>query len=159
MEYILYTLIVVSCIAVVVSIARLIRFYRAGQRAEIERQRALKKRIVQVTKEVDALAKRVRVSTPTKKASTPPRGKETTQTYTQSTSNDDGFFDGVVAGMVANTLIDSFTNSSERSVGVSKTESSWGFDDPDSRKSISDSMNTSSSSDFGGSDSGPSSDW
>ena len=55
----------------------------------------------------------------------------------------------------------------ERSVSVSKTESSWGFDDSDSRKSISSSMDTSSSwssssSDSyssSSSDSGPSSDW
>lgn len=50
----------------------------------------------------------------------------------------------------------------ERSVGVSKSESSWGFDDSDSRKSISSSMDTYSSSDSyssSSSDSGPSSDW
>lgn len=55
----------------------------------------------------------------------------------------------------------------ERSVGITTKESSWGFDDSDSRKSISSSMDTSSSwsssssssSDFSSSDSGPSSDW
>jgi hypothetical protein len=56
----------------------------------------------------------------------------------------------------------------ERSVGVTKTESSWGFDSEDSRKSISSSMDTSSSwfsssddssSSWSSSDSGPSSDW
>jgi hypothetical protein len=57
----------------------------------------------------------------------------------------------------------------ERSVGISKSESSWGFDDSDSRKSISSSMDTSSSWSSSSSDSssswsssdssGPSSDW
>ena len=57
----------------------------------------------------------------------------------------------------------------ERSVGVTTSESSWGFDDSDSRKSISSSMDTSSSwsssssdsssSWSSSSDSSPSSDW
>lgn len=57
----------------------------------------------------------------------------------------------------------------ERSLGVTKSESSWGFDDSDSRKSVSSSMDTSpsysssssdsSSSWSSSSDSGPSSDW
>lgn len=49
----------------------------------------------------------------------------------------------------------------ERSVGVSKSESSWGFDDEDSRKSVSSTFSSSwsSSSDSSSSDSGPSSDW
>jgi len=55
----------------------------------------------------------------------------------------------------------------ERSAGVSKTESSWGFDDSDSRKSVSDTFSSSwsssssdsSSSWSSSSDSGPSSDW
>ena len=59
----------------------------------------------------------------------------------------------------------------ERSVGVTTSESSWGFDDSDSRKSISSSMDTSSSwsssssdsssswSSSSSSDSSPSSDW
>ena len=45
----------------------------------------------------------------------------------------------------------------ERSVGVSKSESSWGFDDSDSRKSISSSMDTSSS--YSSSSSESSSSW
>lgn len=49
----------------------------------------------------------------------------------------------------------------ERSVGVTKSESSWGFDDSDSRKSVSDTFSSSSSSSWSSSssDSGPSSDW
>ena len=51
----------------------------------------------------------------------------------------------------------------ERSVGVSKSESSWGFDDSDSRKSVSDSFSSSySSSSDSSSDSfssSASSDW
>lgn len=54
--------------------------------------------------------------------------------------------------MIANTVRHWNDNShseparEERSVGVSKSESSWGFDDSDSRKSISDTFSSSSSS-------------
>lgn len=49
----------------------------------------------------------------------------------------------------------------ERSVGVTKSESSWGFDDSDSRKSVRDTFSSSSSDSWSSSssDSGPSSDW
>lgn len=88
-------------------------------------------------------------------------------TTTTAPVSDDNFFEGIVTGMVVNSLIDSITHKSEPSYSSSKSESSssWGLDDSDSRKSISDSMDTSSSwsssssSDFGSSDSGPSSDW
>ena len=49
----------------------------------------------------------------------------------------------------------------ERSVGVSKSESSWGFDDSDSRKSVSDTFSSSSSDSWSSSSSSDSvsSDW
>jgi hypothetical protein len=92
---------------------------------------------------------------------------------TQSVKSDDGFIDGMMTGYLVNSLIDSISHKSggsnpidfpkeERSVGVRQSETSWGFDDSDSRKSISSSMDTSSSSDSwssSSSDSGPSSDW
>ena len=108
------------------------------------------------------------------KPATKTKKKETVgQTYAnmntqtaQTASSDDGFLTGMLTGMV----IDSLTHShkSEPSVGVSSTTKddtfSWGLDDSDSRKSISDTMDTSSSwfsnsSDSSSSDSGPSSDW
>lgn len=110
----------------------------------------------------------------------PPPPKKTETTYTSTTStrrtddSDDGFVTGMLTGMLLDSAINSFKHGTdpdtgvtydrevERSVGVNKSESSWGFDDSDSRKSISDSMSSSwssSSSDFGSSDSGPSSDW
>lgn len=70
--------------------------------------------------------------------------------------------------MIANTIHHWNDNSrsepvrEERSVGVSKSESSWGFDDSDSRKSASESFSSSSwssSDSSSSSDSGPSSDW
>lgn len=84
---------------------------------------------------------------------------------TQSVSTyQDNFISDVVAGMAINALLSNVHKSGgsdpidfpkeERSVGVKQSETSWGFDDSDSRKSISSSMDTSSSS-----DSGPSSDW
>lgn len=120
-------------------------------------------------------------STPIKKTEVPPRGKETTVKYTapapapsvsttSSSSSDDGFLTGMLVGAVIDNLMHSSSSPSpveERSVGVSKSESSWGFDDSDSRKSISDSMSSSwgssdsssSSDSWSSSDSGPSSDW
>lgn len=90
-------------------------------------------------------------------------------------SSDDGFLTGMLTGYALNTIMSgnghsslSDSDSSERSVGVSSRESSWGFDDSDSRKSISDSMSSSwsssdssssSSDSWSSSDSGPSSDW
>jgi uncharacterized membrane protein YebE (DUF533 family) len=90
--------------------------------------------------------------------------KPTQQTSTTTTSSDDGFLTGMLVGAAIDSLLHSGKSeaSVERSAGVSSKESSWGFDDSDSRKSISSSMDTSSSyssSDFGSSDSGPSSDW
>jgi hypothetical protein len=81
-------------------------------------------------------------------------------------SSDDGFVNGLLAGM----LIDSLTHKSGGSnpIDFPKVDNtpSWGLDDSDSRKSISSSMDTSSSwsssssdSYSSSSDSGPSSDW
>lgn len=102
--------------------------------------------------------------------------REETPTYapsaTQSVQSSSFLSDAADIAMIANTIHHWNDNSrsepvrEERSVGVSKTESSWGFDDSDSRKSISSSMDTSSSwsssssdSYSSSSDSGPSSDW
>lgn len=94
---------------------------------------------------------------------------------TQSVQSDDRFMDGMVTGMLVDNLINSITHKSggsnpidfpreERSVGVSKSESSWGFDDSDSRSSASSSFSSSSdsSSSWSSSDSSSSSvssDW
>jgi hypothetical protein len=100
------------------------------------------------------------------------RGSELNVTHAQS-SYQDNFLSDVVTAVAINSLLSNTHKSGgsnpidfpreERSVGVSKSESSWGFDDSDSRKSISSSMDTSSSSDSWGSSSsdssGPSSDW
>jgi hypothetical protein len=86
----------------------------------------------------------------------------------------DNFMSDVAMGMVINSLMSSTHNSQsgtvteDRNTGrvdVQVKESSWGFDDSDSRKSVSSSMDTSSSwsssdsSSSSSSDSGPSSDW
>ena len=79
------------------------------------------------------------------------------------TSSDDGFVTGMLTGMLLDDALKAVTHKSEPSVGVSKSESSWGFDDDDSRKSVSSSMSdswsSSSSDSWSSSDSGPSSDW
>jgi hypothetical protein len=106
------------------------------------------------------------------------RGSELTVTHAQSptqsvSSYQDNFLSDVVTAVAINSLLTTTHKSGgsnpidfpkeERSVGVSKSESSWGFDDSDSRKSVSSSMDTSSSwsssSSSSSSDSGPSSDW
>ena len=86
----------------------------------------------------------------------------------------DNFMSDVAMGMVINSLLSSTHDSQsgtvteDRKTGrvdVQVKESSWGFDDSDSRKSVSSSMDTSSSwsssdsSSSSSSDSGPSSDW
>lgn len=94
---------------------------------------------------------------------------------TQSVQSDSGFVDGMLTGMLVDNLINSIPHKSggsnpidfpreERSVGVSKSESSWGFDDSDSRSSASSSFSSSSdsSSSWSSSDSSSSSvssDW
>lgn len=115
----------------------------------------------------------------------PPRGKETTVTYapspTQSVRSDDSNLLNDIANIaiIANTVHHwndnkvEHSSTPERSVGVTTKESSWGFDDSDSRKSVSSSMDSSpgyssssssssdswSSSSDSSSSSGPSSDW
>lgn len=89
------------------------------------------------------------------------------ETYTTSTSTAGSLDVGdvITGALVLNELFSHKTGGSDP-IDFPKTQSSssWGLDDSDSRKSISDSMDTSSSwssssSDFGSSDSGPSSDW
>lgn len=105
------------------------------------------------------------------KNNTPP--KPQTRTYTSSTSttsttpvsrssDDDGFLTGMLTGYALNALTHKSESSSSSS--GSSSSSSWGFDDADSRKSISSSMSdswssSSSSDSWSSSDSGPSSDW
>jgi hypothetical protein len=113
-------------------------------------------------------------------SSVPARGKETTKKYTPSystssstvtsTSSDDGFLTGMLTGMLIDSAIDSFKHGTDRDTGEvynkvverTTTESSWGFDDSDSRKSAASSFSSSDSSSSwssSSSDSGPSSDW
>lgn len=108
-------------------------------------------------------------------SSVPPRGQETTKRYdpqttkfapspTQSVqSHDDG--SNLIANMI---IMDALTrHHNEPTYRSVDTSPSWGFDDSDSRKSISSSMDTSSSyssssssdSYSSSSDSSPSSDW
>lgn len=108
------------------------------------------------------------IKTPKPKKTETVRNYDTMTTTTRtSDSSDDGFLTGALVGYAVNSLLHSTeSKSEERSVGVSSRESSWGFDDSDSRKSISSSMDWGSSSDsssssdsWSSSDSGPSSDW
>lgn len=180
-------------VAIVYGMGRLIYLYKAHQRREKERQEQLQARLDQIRETHREALRKTRavnsqpISKPTAHAAfvgntdkmvTDKPKPSYAPSPTQSVKSDDGFFDGVVTGYMVNSLLNSTHKSggdnpidfpSERSVGVSKSESSWGFDDADSRKSISDSMDTSSSyssssssssdSWSSSSDSGPSSDW
>jgi hypothetical protein len=183
MEDILALVVATIFVAVItVAVRAMYKSYKKSKQEEAERrarsekfwdeQRAKLTKVEvpeSMTKYVNALGKAPEVKAPKTKSS-----------YTSSTSrvesSDNSFVNGMLTQMLIDTTIESITHGVdrdtgktydreiERSVGVSKSESSWGFDDSDSRKSISDSMDTSSSwssssSDFGSSDSGPSSDW
>jgi hypothetical protein len=164
---------VIALIALIVKYT--VRFFRmrlekklAEEESE-RRQRAERSRIVS-----ERVAKRLADNT----SSVPPRGKETTKRYTvdtpapQSSVSDDRFMDTVMTSLVINTLMNSGRDSiagtvtkdeDSGRVGIKTEESSWGFDDSDSRKSVSSSFSSSDSSSSwsssSSSDSGPSSDW
>lgn len=176
MEDILALLVVLVVVACIVAVIRIIqKSYRDHKRQEMERKASIQKRLDDIKYSPsqwapitpEQYAEKIPKRKPAmKKANVKPSYANTPMTTTSSTSTaavaDDGFFSGVVTGMLIDSAIDSFKHKSESSVGVTKSESSWGLDDSDSRKSISDSMDSSwssSSSDFGSSDSGPSSDW
>lgn len=117
-------------------------------------------------------AKEHRLALATK--NTPPKPTYAPSATQSVNQYQDNFISDVVAGMAINALLSS-THSSQSgtvtedrdtgAVRVDVKESSWGFDDSDSRKSASSSFSSSdsssswSSSSSSSSDSGPSSDW
>jgi hypothetical protein len=139
------------------------------KQAEDARTRMRNRRMEQAVKNIPTAPKpAVRVSEPIKPSYAP----SSTQSVSSYDSSSNLLSDIADIAMIANTIHHWNDNSrsetprEERSVGVTRTESSWGFDDSDSRKSISSSMDTSSWSDsssssdsWSSSDSGPSSDW
>lgn len=160
-------------------IANRIEDHRAAEQAELDRQILATRKWREERAEQRKKADEARKYFASKNApSVPPRGKETTVTYapspTQSVKSDDGFVNGMLTGMLVDNLLNSIPHKSggsspidfpkeERSPSVSKTESSWGFDDADSRKSASSSFSSSDSgsswSSSDSSSSSPSSDW
>jgi hypothetical protein len=190
MENILAIALVLVGIALVVGVVRAIQKHNAESK---EREmREVEKQIEETRKWREAqrattLANAIANAPPRKKrtfvqrdeSTVPPRGKETTVSYvaspTQSVNSyQDNFMSDMATAMVINSLLSSKHESQsgvvteDRATGkvdVQVKESSWGFDDSDSRKSISSSMDTSSSwsssdsSSSSSSDSGPSSDW
>lgn len=150
-----YIIVIGVFIMAVIGIVMMIRSYRkhmtldAEHKAEVEQW--LKRERDKMTYK-NKPAFKVAASSPRREE---PKKKD--ESTTTSTSND-GFTDGLFVGMMVNALVDTITHKSE-----SSSKSSWGLDDSDSRKSISDSMDTSSSwsssDSSSSSDSGPSSDW
>jgi len=138
-----------------------------------EAERARTKKIAQER----TLARMASINTPPTKKREFVKREEPVVTHVQSptqsvSSYQDNFLSDVVTAVAINSLLSNTHKSAEypkeeRSVGVSKSESSWGFDDSDSRKSASESLSSSSwsassdssSSWSSSSDSGPSSDW
>lgn len=106
---------------------------------------------------------------PMPKVAEPKRVETSTSTtyYAQPVQSSSLLSDIADVAMIANTVRHWNDNShsepvrEERSVGVSKSESSWGFDDSDSRKSVSDTFSSSSSDSWSSSSSSDSvsSDW
>jgi hypothetical protein len=132
-----------------------------------EAERARTKKIAQER----TLARMASTNTPPTKKREFVKREETYTPVVQSSSRS-LLDDAADIALIANTIHHWNDNSrsepvrEERSVGVSKSESSWGFDDSDSRKSASESLSSSSwsssdssSSWSSSSDSGPSSDW
>lgn len=165
-------------------ISKMITYYREKAEAEERRREVIAEHLLEVRRQSAAKA-RARLETPTPVATTKvvpkaepakpsyaPSPTQSMESYQASRSMLDDVADVAMIASVIHHWNDKphHTNTDnpidfpreERSVGVSKSESSWGFDDSDSRKSISSSMDTSSSSDSyssSSSDSGPSSDW
>ena len=167
-------------------LSKMVAYYREKAEAEEKRREVIAEHLLEVRRQSAARA-RARLETKTVadiKNTPPPKtlnavgsgvnvGRATyVPSPTQSVnSHDDNFLSDVAMGMVINSLLNSkhdsqsgvvTENRDTGSVSVKVSESSWGFEDSDSRKSISSSMDTSSSSDSyssSSSDSGPSSDW
>lgn len=101
-------------------------------------------------------AKRLSTPPPTPKVSAAPSTPMYAPSPTQSMiDHNDNFLSDVAMGMVINSLLHSNHDSQSGvvtedrqtgSVSVKVNESSWGFDDSDSRKSVSDTFSSSSSS-------------
>ena len=168
-------------------LSKMVTYYREKAEAEERRREVIAEHLLQVKRESAARA-RARLETPIKSAKVTPQPEPAKPSYAPSPTQSMASYqssrslldDAADIAMIANVIHHwndkpHHTNTDnpidfpkeERSVGVSKTESSWGFDDSDSRKSITSSMDTSSSwssssSDSyssSSSDSGPSSDW
>jgi hypothetical protein len=166
-------------------LSKMIEWRRQKAEAEEKRQQVIAEHLLEVARQSRARAREIRTASMTNavantakvpepaKPSYAPSTTQSIRNYDTTTSSSDTLSDLANLAIIANTLHHWNDNSrsepvrEERSVGVSKTESSWGFDDSDSRKSISSSMDTSSSwssssssdSYSSSSDSGPSSDW
>lgn len=165
---------------------KLLAWRKEKVEAEELRREEISKRLREIEREQAAkhaarrLANTSSVPKETKKVTAEPAKPTYAPSPTQSMdayqSSRSGLDDLADIAIIANTMRHWNDNSrsepvrEERSVGVTKTESSWGFDDSDSRKSISSSMDTdtssswfssssSSDSSWSSSDSGPSSDW
>lgn len=165
MEDILAIILVLAGVALATLAIRMF-LRRSAEKAALEAEERARQ-IEATRKWRESMRTKMSTPPPPKSApSTPSPSYTTTRatSTTTTTSSDDGFMTGMLTGMLIDNAINSISHKSEPSIGVSKTESSWGFDDSDSRKSISSSMDTSSSwssssDSYSSSDSGPSSDW
>ncbi len=175
MEELLLAGIAICAIVIIYGLAKLIRVYRDNKRREVERRVALEARLEQIRQEAYTKVRKVNsmpISKPSVVNTVPPKPAVEERKLT-TTSSDNSFVNGMLTQMLIDSTIESITHGIdrdtgktydrevERSVGVSKSESSWGFDDSDSRKSVSDTFSSSSSDSWSSSssDSGPSSDW
>lgn len=175
MENILAILVVLALVGVFwFFLTRIIKHREEKARAIEERQELIRKHMVKISEENNqraaSLANAIKNTAVTpKKVETPVKPTYVPSPTQSVNSHDDNFLSDVAMGMVINSLLNSHRDSqsgtvtedrSTGSVSVKVNESSWGFEDSDSRKSVSDTFSSSSSSDsWSSSDSGPSSDW
>jgi len=179
MEDILALVVVLVLIGGAIAIGRIV--YRSHKRHKAEQLKQEAQRFQYSPKQwepltpkqyADRIYPKDPIVTQTKKRPPTMKTVNKTTSYTSTpmtSSSDDGFLTGMLVGAAIDTIMHSSGTgrsilAEERNAEVSKSESSWGFDDSDSRKSVSSSMDTSSSwsssdSSSSSSDSGPSSDW
>jgi hypothetical protein len=174
MEDTLAIIVVVAGVALaILAIRAQWRLYKKRQKFKAEMEELERKRQLEATRKWrEGLMKSAVSNTKAVPTRTTTPAKKHTYTVSEPANTNDGFMDGVMTAMVINTLMDSGKSAiagtvtkdeDTGSVGVRVNESSFGFDDDDSRKSASSTFSSSSwsSSDSysSSSDSGPSSDW
>jgi hypothetical protein len=159
MEDILAIVVVLATVGLIYGLFKYIGNKQKAHREKIERQQRESEEYfakLRAKSREAAMKKTLSTPPPTPKVSAAPSTPMYAPSPTQSMiDHNDNFLSDVAMGMVINSLLNSNHNSQSGvvtedrqtgSVSVKVNESSWGFDDSDSRKSVSDTFSSSSSS-------------